>query len=60
MQQVLALEWTEAERTHIAELRSFISSTLYMFEPEKLYCDELYVNSNRFMCGWNEKAQSGL
>ena len=60
MQQVLALEWTEAERTHIAELRSFIRSNPYIFEPEKLYSDELYDKFDRFMCGWNEKAQSGL
>ena len=60
MQQVLALEWTEAERTHIAELRSFIRSNPYIFEPEKLYSDELYDKFDRFMYEWNEKAQSEL
>lgn len=58
MQQVLTLDWSEAERQHLITLRSFIASNPDIFKPEKLYRPDMYDKFDRFMYEWYDYAQS--
>lgn len=60
LEQALSLDWTDEEKAHITKLRQFIVANPSIFEPEKLYTDELYDRFDRFMYEWGEYAQEQL
>lgn len=60
MEQVLSLDWSEAERAHLIRLRSFLASNSYIFDPALLYEEANYDKFDRFMYSWSDDAQEEL